>query len=135
MTAPGRLYSFGILPKSRLWRKLHAEQMAVFGNFNKFLGKQREKGLDLGATHGIRMPKSMESDERPYPIDISFLGAYAVVQIADALAQLIEHFYRQKRGAEKACCFLRSFSAVQKYSLVAEKPSCKPHSMQRLAPS
>ena len=51
------------------------------------------------------MPKSVDSDKRPYPIDISLLGAYAVVQIADALAELIEHFHRQKRGQRRRAAF------------------------------
>ena len=47
----------------------------------------------------------MVPDKRPYPMDIGLLGAYAVVQIANALAQLIEHFYGPKRRQRSSAAF------------------------------
>lgn len=40
-----------------------------------------------------------------HPIDISILCAYAVVQIADALAQLVEHSCRFQGGRETMLLF------------------------------
>lgn len=47
----------------------------------------------------------MESNKQTHPIDINVLRAYAVVQIADALAQLIEHFGRLQRGRKTVLLF------------------------------
>lgn len=48
-------------------------------------GDLRKKCFDFGATLGIRMPKSVKSDVRTCRIDVSLLGACAVVKIADTL--------------------------------------------------
>jgi hypothetical protein len=38
----------------------------------------------------------VETDESLYPVDISLLRPYAVVQVTDAFAQLIENLHRTK---------------------------------------
>jgi hypothetical protein len=56
-----------------------------------------EKSLDLGRAHLGRVAQPVEAHERTHPMDIGLLGPYAVVQVADALAHLIE----QPRGAQR----------------------------------
>ena len=45
------------------------------------------------AADGCRVTQVMESDEGAHPMDIETLRPYAVVQVANALAQLVEHFH------------------------------------------
>ena len=45
----------------------------------------------LNPTQRCRVLKAMKSNKGEYPIDLSLLREDAVVQIADALAQLVEH--------------------------------------------
>ena len=47
----------------------------------------------------------MEPDKCTHLIDIGILRAYAVVQIANALPQLIEHFHRLKRRQRRSAVF------------------------------
>jgi hypothetical protein len=55
------------------------------------VGQPGEERLELAAAHGCRVAQAMESDKSAHPVDISLFRSYAVVQIANALAQLIEH--------------------------------------------
>jgi len=54
----------------------------------------------------IGVATAMKSNKRANPIDINLLSPYAVVQIADALAQLVEHSCRFQRGKETVLLFM-----------------------------
>jgi hypothetical protein len=42
---------------------------------------------------GFRVAQATESDDGAHPMDMDILRPYAVVQIANALAQLVGHFH------------------------------------------
>ena len=56
-----------------------------------------EIGLDVGTTHLARVPTIMKPNEGFDPMDVSVCCTYAVVQVADALAHLIEQTHRFER--------------------------------------
>jgi hypothetical protein len=57
---------------------------------NPALGRQHgEERLDLGGRHVPRMPQAMPTNEEAYPVNVCFLGAQAVVQVASPLADLV----------------------------------------------
>ena len=56
-----------------------------------------QKRFDLRATQIRRMPHLMEAHKGPYPMEIGLLRSNAVVQIANALAHLIEKARRLQR--------------------------------------
>lgn len=64
----------------------------------------------------------METNEAADPFDIGFLGPYAVVQIADALAQLVEHFDRFQGRKGSRAAFHDSFTTGWLSSIYAETP-------------
>ena len=68
-------------------------------------GQPGQKCLYLRTAHRCRMLKAVEPDEHSYPIDISLLRAYAVVQIVDAFAQLVENFHGFKRRQRCSAAF------------------------------
>ena len=47
----------------------------------------------------------MKPDEPAHPVDITILRPYAVVQVTDALAKLVEQFGRLERGKNKGSAF------------------------------
>ena len=67
--------------------------------------KPEQEGFHLGITERRRVPKAVEADQGPNPIDIYLLRAYAVVQIANALVQLVEHLRGLQRGQEFGAAF------------------------------
>ena len=65
----------------------------------------------------------MESYESAYPIDIRFLGTYAVVLVPNTLAHLIEQAHRFERWpVGRLAGFNGIFSAVHKYSIDSKNP-------------
>jgi hypothetical protein len=55
------------------------------------------------SSSGWRRP--VEADIRPNPMDIGLLGPYAVVQVADALAQLFENLGRAQGRQRSVTAF------------------------------
>lgn len=53
-----------------------------------------QEGFDLRAAHVARVEQPVKADKAAAPIHIDFLGAAAVVQVADALAQLVQQMRR-----------------------------------------
>ena len=54
-----------------------------------------EEGLHLAGAHLPGVTQPMKAHERPHPMDVGFLGAYAVVKVAQPLAQLIQQALRR----------------------------------------
>ena len=54
------------------------------------LASHAEKRLHLRRRHLARMAHAMKAHEGAHPVDVGLLGAYAVVQVANALAHLIQ---------------------------------------------
>jgi hypothetical protein len=67
----------------------------------------------------------MPTYEKAYPVKVSFLGAQAIVQIPNALANLIHQADRVQRSGAG---FHKSFITVVLYSINIETPICKPSS-------
>ena len=67
------------------------ELTPLFGRRNLALNRQvRQKRLYLGRAHVAGMAKAAEFNKPPYPVDISLLGTYAVVQPPNLMAELIQ---------------------------------------------
>ena len=82
------------------------QRLAVRGRGHLALGGQpTEKGLDLGPGHVGRVPQLVEADEGPHPVHIGILGARAVVQVADAFTELIQHLGRLQGRQGLAAAF------------------------------
>src|SRR5213593_672256 len=68
------------------------------------------------------MPQPAPADELPHPVDVGFLGAQAVVQVASAL----DHPSHQPHGPLRtAVHFPASVSTVYKNSITPPKPNHK----------
>jgi hypothetical protein len=96
-----------------------AERLVVGGWRNlPFIGQHVQERLYFCRAHGARMPHdprpAMPSDEKPHPVQVRFLGLKAIVQIPDALAELVE----QTGGAKSRCAgFHAWFIFVKTYSI------------------
>lgn len=64
-----------------------------------------EELLNLSAAHGCRVPKAVKSDEGTHPMGICLLRPYAVMQITNTLAQLVEHLHRLRWRQRCAAAF------------------------------
>ena len=64
-----------------------------------FVGQVGEKSLDLEPPEVARVAHAVIPDEGPRPVDIRLLGAQAVVQVADALAQTGKQPRRSRAAA------------------------------------
>ena len=68
-----------------------------------FIGQHGEEGLDLsfphilGVAHGA--VAAMPTDEKPRPIEVSFFGLKAIVQVANALSKLVKQPNRAQNGS------------------------------------
>lgn len=87
----------------------------------------RQEGLDFAGTHLARVPHGSSmarpANEEAGPVDIDLLGAEAIVQVAKALAQLVQNSAGlQHRGAG----FRSVFITVHMNSILSGKPVCKP---------
>ena len=50
----------------------------------------REKGLDFGRPHVLRMPLIVKKNKAAYPVEVALLGADGVVQAAQTVTELVE---------------------------------------------
>src|SRR6185369_2650549 len=92
-----------------------------------FSRQPRKKGLDFGAAQLGRMPHAMEVHERAHPVHIGLLCSDAVVQVADALAQLIEQPRRlQRRQRGTSAAHRVTINTVCLYSLPMRRQEHKP---------
>jgi hypothetical protein len=67
------------------------ECLVLRGRRNAPLGGQvREEGGYLGCSHLLRVADAVEEDVAPDPVDVSLLGAVAVMAHAQQLAYLVE---------------------------------------------
>jgi len=62
------------------------------------VGEPEKEFLNFIRPQYRRVAAVMKSNKGAHPIDINLLSPYAVVQIADALAKLVEHLCRFQRG-------------------------------------
>ena len=68
-----------------------AQRLSMRGNGYLALdGKHGEKRLHLGTSHVARMPQAVKMNVLADPENVGLLGAQAIVQVADLLAQLVQ---------------------------------------------
>lgn len=89
-------------------RQIHSNHLPLEGQ------QGRERLLVRGGSHMLRVGE----------IDVGTLGSYNVMQIADALAQLVEHPCSFRREGHRAV-FHDSFSTGCNYSTYVERPHYK----------
>ena len=86
-----------------------------------FVGQHRQEGLDLRLTHIFGVAHgavaAMPTDEKPCPIQVSFLSLMAIVQIANALAKLVKQPNRAQNGSSD---FVRFNIPVHKYCILLQ---------------
>ena len=98
-----------------------------------------QKRPNLASAHACRVPKTVEPDGGAHPIDMNIPCPYAVMQIADALTQLIEYFladFRSGRGGTLPfmaveycfCCSHRAWRSCLEGGLATA-----PHRVRELA--
>lgn len=80
------------------------QRLSVGGRRNlAFIGQHGQESFNLGFTHVARMPHfaapPVPSDEESDPMQVSFFGLQAIVQIPDTLTHLIQ----QPRGLQSWC--------------------------------
>jgi hypothetical protein len=65
------------------------------------VGQPRQKRLDLLCPEIARVAQFVESDEQANPVDVDVFGSWAVVQISDALPDLVKQLHRDERRQHK----------------------------------
>ncbi len=94
-----------------------SERLPKHGPCAANLGQPRTERLDRGTAKACGSAQTVKADEDAHPMDISHADPYADMQIANSLAQGVEHVHRLQewhRGSAAFAAFLVDGIALRK---------------------